>query len=234
MVRQKRDEREAGTVYLCLLSFVPKILFYFHYCFNILCRKKKDSYLKNNVFWGLYTFVYNFPGNTIFLILEESWEKWQSCFIVAFPAKTISVEVNGHCSFWKIVNCHLPCLRFYQPAGNLLFCCEGPKMQFVQFCQTQAELQQLNLAASQEPSSPTISLERLKFMMASRIILLWLGTLMGSKTFRVPTIMQDVAWEGGLEVEDFTGKIKLSWCYSPRMSLDSMLWFYDCRNYKKN
>lgn len=83
-------------------------------------------------------------------------------------------------------------------------------MQFVQFCQTQAELQQLNLAASQEPSSPTISLERLKFMMASRIILLWLGTLMGSKTFRVPTIMQDVAWEGGLKVEDFTGKIKLS------------------------
>lgn len=90
MVRQKRDEREAATVYLCLLSFVPKILFYFHYCFNISCRKKKkkkDSYLKNNVFWGLYTFVYNFPGNIIFLILEESWGKWQSCFSVTFPAK---------------------------------------------------------------------------------------------------------------------------------------------------
>lgn len=81
-------------------------------------------------------------------------------------------------------------------------------MQFVQFCQTQAELQQLNLAASQEPSSSTISLGRLEIMMASRITHLWLGTLMGSKTFQVPTIKQDVAvpGRGGLKAEDFTGK----------------------------
>lgn len=210
MVRQKRDEREAATVYLCLLSFVPKILFYFHYCFNISCRKKKkkkDSYLKNNVFWGLYTFVYNFPGNIIFLILEESWGKWQSCFSVTFPAK------DNFCrSVWALQFLENTKLSFtlltILPAGNLLFCCEGPKMQFVQFCQTQAELQQLNLAASQEPSSSTISLGRLEIMMASRITHLWLGTLMGSKTFQVPTIKQDVAvpGRGGLKAEDFTGK----------------------------
>lgn len=54
----------------------------------------------------------------------------------------------GHGSFWKIVNCGFSTLRVYHPVENLLFCCEGPEIQFAQCCHTQAELQQLNMIIS--------------------------------------------------------------------------------------
>lgn len=43
MMRGKGDERGAGTAYLCLLSFVPKMHFYFHHCFYILYGKEKKK-----------------------------------------------------------------------------------------------------------------------------------------------------------------------------------------------
>lgn len=102
----------------------------------------------------------------------------------------------GHGSFWKIVNCRLPSLFVCQPVGNLFFCCEVSEIQFVQSCHTQAELQQLHLTVSQEPSSSNISLEELKFINGGRIVFLRLGALMGCRTFQVSIVIQEVAVHG--------------------------------------
>lgn len=190
---EMKEELELYTVVYYLLS--QRYFYYFHYFFQLLCRKERFLTKGKYVFWGCFISVYNFLGNTIFHIPEESWEKWEFCYSILFQQRIISVEVYRHGSFWKTVNCHLPTLHVYQPVENSLLCYEGPEIQFAHCYQTQKELQQLNVI-SKELSPPTISLQEFKFIIASRITLLQMCTVLGRRICQVPTVMRELAVPG--------------------------------------
>lgn len=134
--------------------------------------KKKISFLKS-----LYFCVELFREDNLALL--KSPQKSGSLSVVEFFQQwRISVEICGHGSFWEVANCDFCTLLVYGSAKILLFWCGGPEIHFLQCCHTHVELQQLNMIVYQEPRSPTISLEELKFTIASRRAFLqqrWIG-----------------------------------------------------------
>lgn len=115
----------------------------------------------------------NFLGNTI----SHSCGVLRKAVVLLYnfsSERMISIEEYGHGSFWMTVNWNLSTLQVHQPVENLVFCCKGPEIQFVQCCHTQPNLQELSMVISWGLRSPTVSLEEFKFVIGSRIILLQL------------------------------------------------------------